>query len=98
MSGFLKLVSPKAKASKILFGHIKPINPSVQMAYKGQSSFGIIAILNTYLACKTLFGPINLPIHQSKWPIKVSTVSESMDVFNMKSSEEFAPFAPLLNF
>ncbi len=28
------------------------------MAYKGQTNFRIIAILYTYQACKTLFGPI----------------------------------------
>ncbi len=30
------------------------------MAYKGESSFGIIAILYTYQACKTIFGPTKL--------------------------------------
>ncbi len=49
---------PKAKALKTLFGPIKPTNPSAWMAYKGQSSFGIIAVLYTYQACKTLFRPI----------------------------------------
>ncbi len=58
ITGFPKLVSPKAKHSKILFGHIKLTNPSVRMAYKGQSSFGITALLYTYRACKTLFEPI----------------------------------------
>ncbi len=57
-SGFPKLLSPKAKACKILFGSIKPTNPSVLMVYKGQSSFGIITILYTDQACKTLFRPI----------------------------------------
>ncbi len=57
-AGFPKLVSLKAKVSKTLFGPIKPTNPSVWMAYKGQSSLGITAILYTYRACKTLFGPI----------------------------------------
>ncbi len=37
-------VSAKAKAGKT-FKPVKPTNPSVKMAYKGQSSFGIIAIL-----------------------------------------------------
>ncbi len=36
MEGF----NPKAKAGKTLFGPIKPTNPSVRMAYKGESSFG----------------------------------------------------------
>ncbi len=75
-AGFLKLVSPTAKSSKILFGPIKPTNPSVRMAYKGQSSFGITAILYTYRSCKTLFRLIKT--HQSKWPIKVWPVSESL--------------------
>ncbi len=43
--GIPKLVSPMAKADKTLFRPIKPTNPSVQMACKGQSSFGITAIL-----------------------------------------------------
>ncbi len=55
---FPKLISLKAKTGETLFGPIKPTNPSVRLPYKGQSSFGIIAILHTYLACKTLFGPI----------------------------------------
>ncbi len=40
ISGFPKLVNPKTKVSKTLFGPIKPTNPSVRMVYKGQSSFG----------------------------------------------------------
>ncbi len=36
------------------------------MAYKGQSSFGIIAILYTYLAYKTLIWP-NKPTSPSVW-------------------------------
>ncbi len=43
---------------RILFGPIKHINPSVQMAYKCQSSFRITAKLYTYWPCRTLFGPI----------------------------------------
>ncbi len=39
-SGFSKLDNPKAKANKTLFGAIKPTNPSVWMAYKGQIIFG----------------------------------------------------------
>ncbi len=39
LTGFPKLISPKAKASKTLFRPMKPTNPSVRMAYKGQSSF-----------------------------------------------------------
>ncbi len=58
MPGFPKFVSPKAKASKTLFRPVKPTNPSIQMDYKGQRSFGIISILYTYQSCKTLFGPI----------------------------------------
>ncbi len=56
--GFPKLVSPNTKAGKTLFGPINPTNPSVRMAYKGQSSFGITALLYTYQAYKTLFRPI----------------------------------------
>ncbi len=40
LSGFLNLVSLKAKASKTLLGAIKPTNPSVRITYKGQISFG----------------------------------------------------------
>ncbi len=57
-TGFPKLVNTKTKAGKTLLGPIKLINPSVRMVYKGQSSFGIIAIMYTYRACKTLFRPI----------------------------------------
>ncbi len=57
---FLKLISPKDKDSKTLFGPIKPTNPLVWMAYKGQKSFGIIAILYTYRAFQTLFRHIKL--------------------------------------
>ncbi len=64
--GFPKLISPKAKASKSLFGPFKLTNPSQLMAYKVQSSFGITAILYTYRACKTLFVPIK-PTNQSVW-------------------------------
>ncbi len=64
LPGIPKLVSPKAKAGKILFTPIKPTNPLVQMAYKSQSSFGIIAILHNYPAYKTLFWPIK-PTSQS---------------------------------
>ncbi len=70
-----KLGSPKVKATKILFTKIlfepfKPTNPSVRMAYKGQSSFGIFAIylLDTYQACKTLFRPI-IPTNPPVWMI-----------------------------
>ncbi len=57
-AGFLKLISPKANTSKTLFRPNKPTNQSVRMAYKGQSSSGIIAILYNSQACKTLFRPI----------------------------------------
>ncbi len=57
-SGFLKLVTLKTKSIKTRFGPIKPTNPSVRMAYKGQSSFGILTIFYTYQVCKTLFRPI----------------------------------------
>ncbi len=58
IAGFLKLISPKDKASKILLWPIKLTNLSVRMVYKGQSSFGITAILYTYRAYKILFRPI----------------------------------------
>ncbi len=45
-------------------GLLNPPNPSVRIDYKGQRNFGIIAILYTYQACKTIFRPIR--------PIKVS--------------------------
>ncbi len=64
--GFQKFISPKAKADKTLFRSIKPTNPSVRMAYKGQISFGIAVILYTYRVCKTLFGPIK-PTNPSVW-------------------------------
>ncbi len=37
---------------------INPTNPSVRMANKGHSSFGITAILYSYRVYKTLFWPI----------------------------------------
>ncbi len=39
VAGFPKLVSLKVEAGKTLSGPIKPTNPSVRMAYKGQGSF-----------------------------------------------------------
>ncbi len=38
-SSFPKLVSPKAKADKTLFGPTKPTNPSFWIAYKGRTSW-----------------------------------------------------------
>ncbi len=54
----------QSKACKTLFGPIKSTNPSVRMAYKGHSTFGIIAIYYAYPACKTLFEPMK-PTNQS---------------------------------
>ncbi len=50
-------------AKKAVFRPIKSPNLSVRMAYKGQSSLGITAILvlYSYQACKTLFRPIKPP-------------------------------------
>ncbi len=44
-------------------GPIKPNNPSVRMVYKGQSSFGITAMLYTFRA---------------EWLIKARAISESL--------------------
>ncbi len=60
-------------ACKTLFRPIKPTNPSVQMAYKGQSSFGIMPVVYTYGPAKPYLGLLNPSIHQSKCPIKVSS-------------------------
>ncbi len=43
--GFGKLVSLKAKASKTLFGPVKPTNPSVWMSCKSHSRIRITAIV-----------------------------------------------------
>ncbi len=60
---------------------IQPTNPSVQMAYKGQSSFRITAILYSYRALKTLFRPIK-STNPSVWMayklIKARSVLESL--------------------
>ncbi len=66
-TGFPNLFSLKANTSKTLFGPSQPNNLSVWMAYKGQSSFGITAILYTYQASKTLFRPIK-PTNKSICP------------------------------
>ncbi len=84
LPGFPKLVSLKAKVTKTLFGPIKLTNPPVQMAYKGQRSFGIIAILYTYRACKPYSGLLNSPIHQSEWCMKAKVVSESL-LYSLKN-------------
>ncbi len=61
LTGFPKLIIPKAKANKSLFGPIKRTKSLLQMAHKGQSSFGITAILYTYQATKPYSGLLNPP-------------------------------------
>ncbi len=61
------------RACKTLFGPTKPTNPSVRMAYEGQSSFGITAILYIYRAYSGLLNPL---IHQSERPMKDRAVLE----------------------
>ncbi len=68
-AGFPKLVSAKVKADNTLFRPIKPTNPSVPIAYKSQSSFGIIAIHVLYTIpirpVKPCTGLLNSPNNQS---------------------------------
>ncbi len=68
----------QSKAQADLFRSNNPTKLSVRMAYKGQISLGIIAILYTYQAYKTLFGPIK-PTNQSiQMVIKARSVLETL--------------------
>ncbi len=79
-AGFPKLISLKAKAIKT------PLGPT----HKGQSSFGITAILYTYQAYKTLFGIIKPTYPSVRMTYKARAVSESLYmhwVINFKNDD-----------